>query len=137
MEHEHEIAEDFRTRTKENLQQIKRIYDDKVTELTREHQQIIERLRLDHQTQLNQCQNDLQQIFQIEHQVQMKFYQQTVETRTRTNLIRTSKSTDDTESTRKRISSRTTTSSRTNRRDEKSIGFSVNRRKNKISKETR
>ena len=82
IEREHHLAENFREKIstlKQEIRQIKRIYDDRVVELNHEHEELLVRLRDEHQLEIENIKKELQALFHIENEAQTKFYLQTIE----------------------------------------------------------
>ncbi|CAF4425317.1 unnamed protein product, partial [Rotaria sp. Silwood2] len=82
IEHEHEIAEDFRLKIsnlKQNIHQIKQTYDERVSNLNKEHKQTFEKLHEEHQLEIDNLKSELKHLFDIENEAQTKYYLQTIE----------------------------------------------------------
>lgn len=82
VEREHQLAEDFRQKIsalKQEIHQIKKIYDDRVVNLNHEHEEILAKLREEHQLELENMKKELEDLFHIENEAQTKFYLQTIE----------------------------------------------------------
>lgn len=82
VEREHELAEDFRlkiSKLKQEITQIKNVYDDRLLNVNKEHRGIIERLHEEHQIELDNIKIELKQIFDVENEAQKKYYLQTIE----------------------------------------------------------
>ncbi|CAF1184756.1 unnamed protein product [Rotaria sordida] len=82
IEHEHEIAEDFRLKIsnlKQNINQIKQSYDERLSNLNKEHKKIIEKLHEEHQLEIDNLKHESKHLFDIENEAQTKFYLQTIE----------------------------------------------------------
>ena len=82
VEREHEIAEDFRSKLshiKREINQMKKVHDDRSAHLNQEHQDAIERLRDEHQLEFDKLKGDMRAAFDIESHAQKNFYVQTIE----------------------------------------------------------
>ncbi|CAF1625285.1 unnamed protein product, partial [Rotaria sp. Silwood1] len=82
IEHEHEIAEDFRLKIahlKQNINQIKQSYDERLSNLNKENKKTIEKLHEEHQLEIDNLKSELKRLFDIENEAQTKFYIQTIE----------------------------------------------------------
>ncbi|CAF5091814.1 unnamed protein product, partial [Rotaria magnacalcarata] len=82
MEHEHEIAEDFRQKIsnmKQNINEIKQSYDERLSTMNKEQKQTLEKIREGHELEISNLKSELKQLFDIEAEAQTKFYLQTIE----------------------------------------------------------
>jgi hypothetical protein len=79
---EHELAEDFRIKIsnlKQEINQIKQTYDNRLGNLNKEHQQTIEKLNEKHQVEIENLRSESKHLFDIENEAQKRFYSQTIE----------------------------------------------------------
>jgi chromosome segregation ATPase len=82
VEREHELTEDFRTKistAKQEINQIKRKYDEQLSTLTREHKQALNSLQETHQLESDNLRSEMKHLFDVESEAQTKFYAQTIE----------------------------------------------------------
>ena len=82
VEREHEIAEDFRmkiSKLKQDINQIKQNYDERLSNLNQEHKQAMNKLHEEHQMEIDNLKTELKQLFDVENEAQKNFYLQTIE----------------------------------------------------------
>jgi len=79
---EHELAEDFRIKIsnlKQEIDQIKQSFDNRLVNLNAKHQQTIEKLNEKHQLEIENLRSESKHLFDIENEAQKRFYSQTIE----------------------------------------------------------
>ena len=82
VEHEHELAEDFRAKIstlKQEINRIKQIYDDQLTNLKCGHKQTLDELHEKHQMEVEKLKAEMKHLFDVESEAQTKFFAQTIE----------------------------------------------------------
>ncbi|UJR27264.1 hypothetical protein I4U23_008559 [Adineta vaga] len=82
VEREHELSEDFRAKIstlKQEMNRIKKTYDDQLTKLKREHKETLDNLHEKHQLEIESFKKESKHLFDVENEAQAKFYSQTIE----------------------------------------------------------
>ena len=67
------------SKVKQEIIQIKKVYDERLLNVNKEHKEIIEKLNDEHQLDIANVKSEFKNLFDIENEAQKKYYLQTIE----------------------------------------------------------